>query len=71
VALVGWHLGLATWFYGMLIALYAVCLVGFFQYRWQTSPRTAKRMEFYAGMYIVAFDLTLAVAIAQHSGLRW
>jgi 4-hydroxybenzoate polyprenyltransferase len=71
VALVGWHLGLAAWFYGVLVALYVVCLVGFFQYRWQTSPSTAKRMEFYAGMYIVAFDLTLAVAIAQQSGIRW
>ena len=71
VALVGWHLGLPAWFYGVLVALYAVCLLGFFQYRWQTSPRTAKRMEFYAGMYIVAFDLTLAVAIAQHNGMRW
>ena len=49
----------------MLVALYGVCLVGFFQYRWHTSPHTANRMEIYAGMYIVAFDLTLAVEIAR------
>ena len=71
VALVGWHLGLSAWFYGVLVALYGVCLVGFFQYRRHTSPHTAKRMEIYAGMYIVAFDLTLAVEIARLNGIRW
>ena len=71
VALVGWHLGLSAWFYGVLVALYGVCLVGFFQYRWHTSPHTANRMEIYAGMYIVAFDLTLAVEIARLNGIRW
>jgi 4-hydroxybenzoate polyprenyltransferase len=71
VALVGWHLGLSVWFYGVLMALYGVCLTGFFQYRFQTTPRTAKRMELYAGMYIVAFDLTLAVELARLNGIRW
>ena len=52
VALVGWHLGLSAWYYGVLVALYGVSLVGLFQYRWHTSPHTAKRMEIYAGMYI-------------------
>ena len=28
VALVGWHLGLAPWFYVALVALFLVCLVG-------------------------------------------
>jgi 4-hydroxybenzoate polyprenyltransferase len=70
VALVGWHLGLSLWFYGALIALFLVCLVGFFQYRFQTSRKTAKRMEIYAGMYILAFDLILAIEIARRYGLQ-
>jgi 4-hydroxybenzoate polyprenyltransferase len=70
VAMVGHHLGLARWFYGALIALFLVCLVGFFQFRFRTSPKTAKRMEIYAGMYIVAFDLVLAVAILGRYGLE-
>jgi 4-hydroxybenzoate polyprenyltransferase len=69
VALVGWHLGLSPWFYAALIALFLVCLVGFFQYRFHTSRKTAKRMETYAGMYIIAFDLILAVEIARRFGV--
>lgn len=70
VALVGWHLGVSVWFYAALVALFLVCLVGFFQYRFHTSRKTAKRMEVYAGMYIIAFDLILAVEIARLHGLE-
>jgi 4-hydroxybenzoate polyprenyltransferase len=69
VALVGWHLGLALWFYAALVLLFLVCLIGFFQYRFNTSRKTAKRMETYAGIYIIAFDVILAVAIAQKWGI--
>ncbi|HPQ39069.1 MAG TPA: UbiA family prenyltransferase, partial [bacterium] len=69
VALVGWHLGVSPWFYGALTALYLVCLIGFLDFRFRTSTRTAKRMEIYAGIYIIAFDLTLAVEIARLNGL--
>ncbi len=71
VALVGYHLGLSRWFYAALVALFAVCLVGFVQYRRHTNPKTAKRMETYAGMYIIAFDLILAVEIARKNGIAW
>jgi 4-hydroxybenzoate polyprenyltransferase len=70
VALVGHHLGLSGWFHGALVALFLVCLVGFFQYRFHTTPKTARRMETYAGMYIIAFDLILAVEIARIQGLE-
>ena len=70
VALVGWHLGLSPWFYGALVALFLVCLVGFFQYRFHTNRKTAKRMEIYAGMYIIAFDVILAIEIARRFGLE-
>ena len=68
VALVGLHLGLSPWFFVALVVLFLVCLVGFLQYRLRTSPKTAKRMEWYAGMYVVAFDLTLAVEIVRKHG---
>ena len=70
VALVGWHLGLSWWFYAALLLLFLVCLVGFFQYRFDTNRKTAKRMEIYAGLYIIAFDVILAVAIAQKWGIQ-
>jgi len=69
VALVGRHLGLAPWFYAALVALFGVCLVGFLRFRFRTSPRTARAMEKYAGLYIVAFDVILAVAIVQRNGI--
>ncbi|MES1241773.1 MAG: UbiA family prenyltransferase [Acidobacteriota bacterium] len=69
VSLVGWHLGLSPWFYATLVALFAVSLVGFWQYRFHTSRKTAKRMETYAGMYIIAFDLILAIEIARKLGI--
>jgi 4-hydroxybenzoate polyprenyltransferase len=70
VALVGRHLGLGVWFYAALVALFGVCLVGFLQFRLRTGPETAKRMETYAAIYIVAFDVILAAFIAVRYGLR-
>jgi 4-hydroxybenzoate polyprenyltransferase len=70
VALVGWHLGLSPWFYAALVLLFLVCLTGFFQYRFHTNRKTAKRMETYAGMYVIAFDVILAVEIARQYGIR-
>src|SRR5262245_16449053 len=70
VILVGRHLGLPRWFDAALVALFLVTLIGVFQYRFQTSRKTAKRMETYAGMYIIAFDLILAAAIGSMYGVR-
>ncbi len=69
VALVGYHLRVSSWFYVALLMLFAVCLIGFFQYRHHPSPRTAKRMGTYAGMYIVAFDLVLAIELGRTYGV--
>lgn len=68
VSLVGWHLGLSPWFYVVLVVLFIVCLNGFIQYRRHTNRQTAKRLEHYAGMYIIAFDLTLAVELLRLHG---
>jgi 4-hydroxybenzoate polyprenyltransferase len=70
VAAVGWHLGFSRWFYLALIGLYGVCLVGFFQYRMRPSPKTAKMMEVYAGMYMIAFDLLVAIGLGHKFGVR-
>lgn len=70
VALVAYHLSLSKWFYGLLVLLFAICLFGFAQYYLQTSPRTARRMEVYAGLYIVVFDLALAIELGRAFGLE-
>lgn len=69
VALVGYHLGVSRWFYVALILLFAFCLVGYFQYRFWTTARSARRMEAYAGVYIAAFDLTLIVELGRTHGI--
>src|SRR6056297_2423261 len=71
VGLVALHLGLSGWFFLLLLALYGVCMIGFFQYRFQTSRQTAKRLSLYAGLYIVAFDLALAIELGRKYGLTW
>lgn len=71
VALVGHHIGASRWFYFALVGLFLVCLIGFFDFRFRTSRKTARRMEIYAGLYVVAFDLILAVEIARIYGLEF
>jgi 4-hydroxybenzoate polyprenyltransferase len=71
VALVGYHLQVSAWFYIALVALFGVCMIGFFQFRCWTTPKTARRMETYAGVYIVAFDLILAIELGRTYGVRF
>ncbi len=69
VAAIGHHLGVSNWFYIALAVLYLVCLAGFFQYRFHPTPRHAKMMEVYAGMYMIVFDLLVAVELGRKYGL--
>jgi 4-hydroxybenzoate polyprenyltransferase len=69
VILVGRHLGLGWGFTAALVALFGVCLYAFYRFRFHTSRKTAKLMETYAGLYIIAFDIILAVAISHRYGL--
>lgn len=71
ISWIAYHLELNRWFYVLIVALFAVGLVGFFQYRFQTSSRTAKRMEVYAGIYIISFDIALAIAFVNKYGIRF
>jgi 4-hydroxybenzoate polyprenyltransferase len=71
VTLVAIHLGLSAWFYVWLLILFLVCMIGFFQYRFWTTRATARRLETYAGIYIVAFDLALAVELGRTYGITF
>jgi 4-hydroxybenzoate polyprenyltransferase len=70
VTLVGLHLGVSIWFYVLIVLLFFVCMIGFLQYRFDTSPTTAGRMGLYAGIYIFAFDLALAFELVRAHGIR-
>jgi len=69
VAAVGHHLGASKWFYLALAVLYAVCFIAFVQYRTRPTPRHAKMMEVYAGMYMIVFDLLVAIELGRKYGL--
>lgn len=71
VTLVGLHLRLSVWFYVMLVLLFMVCMVGVIQFRFQTSPTTARRMEIYASIYIFAFDMALAIELGRKYGIQF
>jgi 4-hydroxybenzoate polyprenyltransferase len=71
VAFVGWHIGASHWFYVALIVLFCVCLLSFYQFRFHTSAKTAKQMETYAGIYIIAFDLILAIELISQYGVEF
>jgi 4-hydroxybenzoate polyprenyltransferase len=70
VALVGYHLQFSTWFFVALVGLFGICMIGFLHYRFWTSPKTAKRMESYAGMYIIVFDMTLVIELGRIHGVN-
>lgn len=70
VASVGFALGFGRWFYAALVVLYLVCLAGFFHFRFRTSPRSAKMMEVYAGVYMIVFDILVAVEILRLRGVE-
>ncbi len=70
VAAVGHHLGVSAWFYAALLALYLVCLAGFFQYRFRPTRRHAKMMEIYASAYMIVFDFLVAVELARKYGVH-
>ena len=71
VAVVGWHLNASGWFYVALIGLFCVCLTGYFKYLKDNNAKNAKRMETYAGMYIIAFDLILAFELIRSHGVAF
>jgi 4-hydroxybenzoate polyprenyltransferase len=71
VSLVGLHLGLPGWFYTVLVVLLVVFCYGLYDFRVRTCRRTANRLQKYAGVYIVAFDLCLVVALVVTHGMRF
>ena len=49
----------------LFILLFFICMISLVDFRLNTNAKTAKRMEKVAGLYIVAFDITLIVEIIR------
>jgi len=70
VALVGHRIGLGWPFQAALVALFLVCGVSFLRFRLAPRPDTARAMERWAGLYIVAFDLLLVLELHRRGGVE-
>jgi 4-hydroxybenzoate polyprenyltransferase len=68
VSIVGRAIGVSAWFYVAVIALLLVTLGTFIRFRRNTNARTAKAIERNAGLYLIAFDLILAVELVRMQG---
>ncbi len=66
---VGALLGLGRWYHGTVVALVFLVAVGVLDYRLRPTPARAARLKDYAGLYIFAFDVLLAVELARVNGL--
>ncbi len=66
---VGAQLGLERWYHGAVLGLLALVTAGVLDYRLRPSPARAARLKDYTGLYIIAFDILLAVALARVYGL--
>jgi succinate dehydrogenase/fumarate reductase cytochrome b subunit len=71
VAVLGYHLQVSIWFYVVLAMLFIAALIASLPFYWQASQSAARRMESYAGIYIVVFNITLAVELACTYGVRF
>lgn len=70
VSIVAYQLDLSLRFYAILLLLLLACSVGLAQHMFFASSRTAKLMEVYAGIYILAFDLVLATELGLRYGIE-
>lgn len=68
VSIVGYAIGVSVWFYVAVVILLLVTLGTFVRFRTTTNARTAKALERNAGLYLIAFDLILAVELVRMQG---
>lgn len=71
VASLGYHLQLHPGFYLGLLLLFALTLQQYFRFTKDPSSKNAKRLETNAGIYIIGFDVILAISIAATYGIVW
>ncbi|HLO14352.1 MAG TPA: UbiA family prenyltransferase [Anaerolineales bacterium] len=68
-ALVGVLMGFAWWYHAVVVALLVIVAFGVLRFRIRTTTATAASLQVYAGMFIFAFDILLAVELIHLHGL--
>jgi 4-hydroxybenzoate polyprenyltransferase len=69
--LVGFLLGFGAWYHATVAALLLIVAAGVLHFRLRTNTVTAARLPLYAGMFIFAFDVLLALELIRLHGLAW
>ena len=65
------HLGLSGWFFAVIITMLLATLVSYALFVSQLTTETARRLEKVAGMYIIGFDLALAIELIRKFGVEF
>jgi hypothetical protein len=68
-ALVGILMDFAWWYHAVVVALLLIVAFGVFHFRLRTTTVTAANLQIYAGTFIFAFDILLAVELIRLHGL--
>jgi 4-hydroxybenzoate polyprenyltransferase len=71
VMAVGKHLDLSGWFFAVIITMFLATLISYTLFVSQLTTVTAKRLERVAGMYIIGFDLALAIELIRNFGVEF
>lgn len=69
-AAVGVLMDFAWWYHAVVAALLLMVTFGALHFRIRTTAATAANLQIYAGMFIFAFDILLAVELIRLHGLR-
>ncbi len=64
-ALVGWMMSFEWWYHAAVGVLFLVFAFGVLQFRLRTTSSTAASLQIYAGVFIFAFDILLAVELIR------
>ena len=70
VSVVGHFIGVSAWFYVAVGVLFLGTLGTFIRFRLETNTKSAKALERNAGIYLIAFDLILAIELIRLHGFR-
>jgi len=69
--LVGVLMDFAWWYHGTVAALLLIVTLGVLRFRLKTTTATATNLQIYAGLFIFAFDILLAVELIRLHGVTW
>lgn len=70
VSVVGHAIGVSAWFYVAIAVLFLLTLGTFIRFRLRTTSKAAKALERNAGLYLIAFDLILAIELIRLHGFK-